>query len=103
MSALPESGPREEPPPSVSGSRPVYLDYNATSPVAPRVITAMMPYFARQYGNASSDHAFGREARAALDCARSRVASLLNCIDDEVTFTSGGSEANNLAIKGVAM
>jgi len=82
---------------------PVYLDYNATSPVAPRVITAMMPYFARQYGNASSGHAFGLEAHNALDEARSRVASLLNCIEDEIVFTGGGSEANNLAVKGVAM
>ena len=82
---------------------PVYLDYNATSPVAPRVLTAMMPYFARKYGNASSSHSFGVEAHRALDEARSRVASLLNCLEDEVVFTGGGSEANNLAIKGVVM
>ena len=82
---------------------PIYLDYNATSPMAPRVITAMMPFFARLYGNASSSHAYGVEARTALDEARGRVATLLNGSADEIVFTSGGSEANNLAIKGVAM
>lgn len=82
---------------------PVYLDYNATAPVAPRVLTAMMPYFARQYGNASSAHIYGHEAHEALDLARRRVARLLSCFEDEVVFTGGGSESNNLAIKGLVM
>jgi cysteine desulfurase len=81
----------------------VYLDYNATAPVAPRVLTAMMPYFARQYGNASSAHIYGHEAHEALDLARRRVARLLSCFEDEVVFTGGGSESNNLAIKGLVM
>jgi len=82
---------------------PVYLDYNATTPVAPRVLTAMMPYFVRQYGNASSSHPFGGEAHEALDLARGRVADLLGCEVGEIVFTGGGSEANNLAIKGLIL
>ena len=84
-------------------SMPAYLDYNSTTPVSPRVITAMMPYFARQYGNASSAHTFGQEAHEAIDQARVRVAELLGCFEDEIVFTSGGSEANNLAIKGAVL
>lgn len=84
-------------------TRPVYLDYNATSPVAPQVLAAMMPYFSRQYGNASSHHAYGFESHQALDLGRHRVAHLLGCRDDEIVFTGGGSESNNLAIKGVVL
>lgn len=100
-----KAGPARQRPAIEKGPNPmpVYLDYNATSPVAPRVITAMMPYFARLYGNASSAHPFGVEAHQALDRARFRVATLLNCGVDEIVFTGGGSEANNLAIKGIAM
>lgn len=79
----------------------IYLDYNATTPVDPRVAEAMRPYLTGFFGNPSSTHRFGREARAAVDGARSQVAECLGCHSDEVVFTSGGSEANNLAIRGV--
>jgi len=79
-----------------------YLDYNATTPVDPRVLEAMMPYFKDGFGNPSSIHAFGSAARAALDEARERVAALLGAGAREILFTSGGSEGNNLAIKGAA-
>ncbi|MBN2171582.1 MAG: selenide, water dikinase SelD [Candidatus Krumholzibacteriota bacterium] len=82
--------------------KPVYLDYNATTPVDPRVADAMLPYLTEHFGNPSSSHAFGAEARKAVDRARRQVAALLGCGVDEVLFTSGGSESNNLAIKGVA-
>ena len=64
--------------------KPVYLDYNATSPTAPRVVAAMMPFFAREYGNASSCHAFGRQAHDAMNIARSRVADMLSCRPEEI-------------------
>lgn len=79
----------------------IYLDYNATTPVDPRVAEAMRPYLTGFFGNPSSTHRFGREARAAVDGARSQVAECLGCHSNEVVFTSGGSEANNLAIRGV--
>ncbi|WP_126445706.1 cysteine desulfurase family protein [Sulfuricystis multivorans] len=81
---------------------PVYLDHNATTPVSPRVLEAMLPYFGVQYGNASSRHEYGRAARRALDEARQRVAAAVGAHPTEVIFTSGGSEANNLFIKGAA-
>lgn len=81
---------------------PAYLDHNATTPVAPAVLEAMLPYFARQYGNASSRHEYGRAARRAIDEARQRVAYAVGAHPTEVIFTSGGSEANNLFIKGAA-
>jgi len=80
---------------------PIYLDYNATTPVDPRVADAMLPYLTGCYGNPSSSHRLGRQARQALDHARSQVASCLGCDPDEVVLTSGGSEANNTAIRGV--
>jgi cysteine desulfurase len=80
---------------------PIYLDYNATTPVDPRVADAMQPYLTGCYGNPSSSHRLGREARQALDRARSEVASCLGCDPDEIVFTSGGSEANNTAIRGI--
>jgi cysteine desulfurase len=83
-----------------AGQLPVYLDYNATSPLAPQVLAAMLPYFSGQYGNASSTHGYGRAARQAIELARTRVAALLQCQPDEIVFTGGGSESNNLAIKG---
>lgn len=81
---------------------PAYLDYNATTPVDPRVLEAMLPWFSQRYGNASSSHEYGRAARAAIDEARSKVAAAVGAHATEVVFTSGGSEANNLFIKGAA-
>jgi cysteine desulfurase len=87
-------------------SRPIYLDYNATTPIAPEVAHAMQPFLlggARfGFGNPSSAHPLGIEARAAVDEARGHVASLLGAIPEEICFTSGGSESNNLALKGAA-
>ncbi|MCM8748842.1 cysteine desulfurase NifS [Thermomicrobiaceae bacterium CFH 74404] len=80
----------------------IYLDHAATTPVDPRVLEAMLPYFSQKYGNPSSIYAAGREARAALDQARARIARLLNCQAREIVFTSGGTESDNLALKGVA-
>lgn len=81
---------------------PVYLDHNATTPVTPAVLAAMLPYFEAQHGNASSRHEYGRAARRAIDEARQRVAHAVGAHPTEVIFTSGGSEANNLFIKGAA-
>ncbi|MHB1358032.1 MAG: cysteine desulfurase family protein [Rhodocyclaceae bacterium] len=81
---------------------PAYLDHNATTPLTLSVLEAMLPYFGQQYGNASSRHEYGRAARRALDTARQRVAYAVGASPSEVVFTSGGSEANNLFIKGVA-
>ena len=81
---------------------PVYLDYNATTPVDKRVLEAMLPYFTQKYGNASSrTHAFGWIAGDAVATARKQVADLINCLEQELVFTSGATEAINLAIKGV--
>ena len=79
----------------------VYLDYNATTPVDPRVAEAMWPYLRELFGNPSSLHSYGVDAREAVETARAQVAGLLGCKADEVVFTSGGSESNNTAIKGV--
>src|SRR5256886_11697502 len=81
--------------------RKVYLDHSATTPVDPRVVEAMLPYLTEKFGNASSVHLFGREARAAADRARRQVATLIGARANEIVFTSGGTEANNLAIRGV--
>jgi cysteine desulfurase len=84
------------------GHRPVYLDNHATTPTDPRVVAAMVPYFSASYGNAASvGHRFGWEASEALDCARDQVAGLLGASSREIVFTSGATESNNLAIKGV--
>jgi len=81
---------------------PVYLDHNATTPVNPAVLEAMLLYFDVRYGNASSRHEYGRAARKAVDEARQRVAAAVGAHPTEVVFTSGGSEANNLFLKGAA-
>ena len=81
--------------------RRVYLDHSATTPVDPRVVEAMLPYLTEKFGNASSVHLFGQEARAAADRARRQVAALIGARANEIIFTSGGTEANNLAIRGV--
>ena len=80
----------------------IYLDYNATTPIDPQVAEAMLPYVHGMYGNPSSSHSFGLAARKGVDLARSQVAEMLGCGANELIFTSGGTEANNHAIKGVA-
>jgi len=79
---------------------PIYLDYNATTPLLPEVVEAMLPYLREHFGNPSSIHSFGKQAKEAIEAARMEVASLLRCHADEVFFTSGGTESNNLAIRG---
>ena len=81
---------------------PIYLDYNATTPVDPAVVGAMLPYLRTHFGNPSSAHAPGKKAHAAIEQARQQVADLLNARPEEIVFTGGGSEASNLALKGVA-
>src|SRR5450432_4025633 len=82
--------------------RRVYLDNNASTPVLPEVLEAMQPYFGERFGNASSIHSHGQETRAAVEQARESVAALLGCRASEIVFTSGGTEADNLAIAGLA-
>jgi cysteine desulfurase len=81
--------------------QPIYLDYNASTPIDPAVAAIMRPLLESAYGNPSSGHWAGAPAKAALERARSQVAALLGCAADEIVFTSGGSEANNLALKGL--
>lgn len=79
----------------------IYLDYNATTPVAPEVLEAMLPFLREGYGNPSSSHALGRRAHAAIEAARGQVATLIGASVDEIVFTSGGTEATNMALRGV--
>src|SRR5438552_6654225 len=79
---------------------PIYLDYNATTPLDPAVVEAMLPYLREHFGNPSSSHAFGKTAHEAVDQARTQVAELLGAQPDEIVFTSGGTEASNHALKG---
>jgi cysteine desulfurase len=82
---------------------PVYLDYSATTPVDPRVVDAMLPYFRDSFGNPASIHRYGQRAEAAVESARETVAAALNCRPEEVVFTSCGSESDNLALRGAAL
>ncbi len=78
-----------------------YLDYNATTPIEPRVYESMVPYIKESFGNPSSIHSFGSIAKSALDNTRDKVGELINCSSSEIIFTTGGSESNNFAIKGI--
>src|SRR5262245_2740073 len=82
---------------------PIYLDYASTTPVHPQVREAMEPYLRQEFGNPSNLYRLGRRAAEAVDRARAQVASALGCHDDEIVFTSGGTESDNLAIKGIAL
>jgi len=81
----------------------IYLDHAATTPADPEVVKAMMPYFSEIYGNPSSLHAFGQEAKRAVEEARDKIASFISASPDEIVFTSGGTESDNFALKGVAL
>src|SRR5262245_48150083 len=82
--------------------RPIYLDYNATTPVDPQVLDAMLPFLRGEVGNPSSSYALGRRARDAIEKARTQVASLIGAEPDEIVFTGGGTEASNIAIRSGA-
>jgi len=83
-------------------TRPIYLDYNGTTPLDPEVIAAMRPFLEEDFGNPSSSHWYGIRPKQAVEAARRQVASLLGCLPEEIVFTSGGTESNNHAIKGLA-
>jgi cysteine desulfurase len=89
--------------PSELADGPIYLDHNATTPVDPAVIEAMLPFLTSAFGNPSSDHHYGTAPRAALDQARDQIATLLGAIDGQIVFTGSGSEADNLAIRGTVL
>ena len=83
--------------------QPIYMDFAATTPCLPQVVTAMLPYFTQYFGNeASSTHTYGWQAKAAVESATATIAAYINCISEEIIFTSGATEACNLAIRGVA-
>jgi len=86
-----------------SNPKRIYFDHSATTHVLPEVREAMAPYFLQKFGNASTLHSFGREAKAGLEESRKKLAAVINCEPQEIVFTSGGTEADNLAVKGVAM
>jgi len=79
----------------------IYLDNAATTKMDGKVVSAMLPYFEQKFGNASSQHEIGQEAKNALEKARRIIAKAINCRSDEIIFTSGGTESNNLALKGL--
>src|SRR5512140_739819 len=81
----------------------IYFDYAATTPLDPRVLQVMLPYFSEIFGNPSSIHRYGQQAEAAIETARETVAAVLNCRPAEVVFTSCGSESDNLALRGAAL
>src|ERR1041385_2772929 len=85
----------------MSENRKVYLDHSATTPADPRVVEAMLPFLTETFGNPSSVHTFGQQSRAAVDRARREVAALIGARANEIVFVSGGTEANNLAIRGI--
>ena len=87
----------------MSEKSPIYLDYNATTPLTEEVITEMLPYLQTHFGNPSSSHLYGRTAKRALETARQRVADLIGANPDEILFTGGGTESNNIAICGAAL
>ena len=80
----------------------IYLDYNATTPISKEVAEAMRPYLDNYFGNPSSIHKYGTEAKKAVEKARRQLAALINCEPSDIVFTSGGTEDNNYAIKGIA-
>jgi cysteine desulfurase len=82
---------------------PIYLDYNATTPVHPEVASAMRPFLEEHFGNPSSGHVYGRRTREAVEAARRQAADFLGCLPEEIVFTSGGTESNNHAIRGAAL
>src|SRR5689334_10444878 len=82
---------------------PIYLDYNATTPVDPAIVDAMLPYLRDQWGNPSSAHSLGKAAHNAVEEARQQVAAFLGAQPDEIVFTGGGSEASNYALKGAVL
>jgi cysteine desulfurase len=84
-------------------TRRIYLDHNASTPVHPEVLAEMLPYFSEVFGNASSVHGFGREAREGIDTARDRIARFLGCAPVEIVFTSGGTESDNFGVKGLVL
>jgi cysteine desulfurase len=84
-------------------TKPIYLDYNATTPIAPEVFEAMLPYFKEYFGNPSSSHTYGKVAKEALNKAREQVAKFIGAESSEIVFTGGGSESNNYAILGTAL
>jgi len=86
----------------VSARVPIYLHHNTTTPLLPEVVDAMLPYLREHFGNASSTHAYGIRAHAALERARGQIASLARAQPDEIVFTSAATESNNLAIRGTA-
>ena len=81
---------------------PIYLDYNATTPIDPQVSEVILPFITHHYGNPSSTHDYGKVASDAVNHARTQVSTMLNCNPEEIIFTSGGTESNNHAIKGIA-
>jgi cysteine desulfurase len=81
---------------------PIYVDYNATTPIDPEVVTEMLPYFQTHFGNPSSSYGMGRHNKQAIEKARSQVAELIGALPEEIVFTSCGTESNNLAIRGIA-